>query len=221
MANITVDITELRQILDVTPASHNILIVSDHGVGKSQFLTDYYSSRGMNVVPLFLGQMADPGDLLGLPHKDEKSGRTEYMPPFWFPIDGKPIVLFLDELNRARGEILQTVMDLCLNRKLAGRSLPEGSRVIAAVNYGDNYQITDMDPALVSRFDIYNFRPTVEEWLMWAEKEGIDSRITEFIQENHIWLDRNADACVGEDTGIDKTPDRRAWARMYSTNSTR
>lgn len=221
MANISVDITELRQILDITPASHNILIVSDHGVGKSQFLTDYYTSRGMKVVPLFLGQMADPGDLLGLPCKDEVSGRTDFMPPYWFPVDGKPVVLFLDEMNRARGEILQTVMDLCLNRKLAGRPLPEGSRVIAAINYGDNYQITDMDPALVSRFDIYNFRPSVEEWLVWAENAGIDARIIDFIQENRLWLDRNADARVGEDTGIDKTPDRRAWARVSDVVSGR
>lgn len=39
------------------------------------------------------------------------------MPPYWFPVDGKPIVLFLDELNRARPEVLQTIMDLALNRK--------------------------------------------------------------------------------------------------------
>lgn len=55
---------------------------------------------------LFLGQMSDPGDLLGLPTKDEATGKTTFMPPYWFPIDDKPIVLFLDELNRARPEIL-------------------------------------------------------------------------------------------------------------------
>ena len=48
------------------------------------------------------------------------------------PIDGKPIVLFLDELNRARPEILQTIMDLALNRTLAGRALPDGSRIITS-----------------------------------------------------------------------------------------
>lgn len=214
MANIQTDITELRSMLDRTPASHNIMLVGNHGIGKSEFLTEYFTAKGLPVVALFLGQMADPGDLIGLPHKDEATGRTDFMPPYWFPVDGKPVVLFLDELNRARPEILQTVMDLCLNRKLAGRPLPEGSRVIAAVNYGDNYQLTDLDPALVSRFNIVTFRPTVEEWLLWARKAGVDGRVTDFIQENHIWLDRNADAKEGEDTGIEKTPDRRAWKRV-------
>jgi len=214
MANITVNITELEQLLDATPASHNIMLCGLHGIGKSEFLTKYYEEKGMTVNALFLGQMSDPGDLIGLPYKDEKTGKTEFMPPYWFPIDGKPICLFLDELNRARPEILQTVMDLCLNRKLAGKLLPEGSIVIAAVNQGDQYQLTDLDPALVSRFNIVNFKPTVQEWLLWANKVGVDSRVIDFIEENHIWLDKEPDAKEGADTGLDKTPDRRAWKRV-------
>ena len=214
MANITVNTTELLQLLDITPADHNLMLVGRHGIGKSEILTDYYSRKDMPVVALFLGQMSDPGDLIGIPNKNEKTGKTDFMPPYWFPLDGKPIVLFLDELNRARPEILQTIMDLALNRKLAGRKLPEGSRIISAVNAGDQYQLTDLDPALVSRFNIVNFRPTVQEWLLWARKEKVDERIIDFIQENQIWLDKDPDAKEGEDTGLDKTPDRRGWKRV-------
>ena len=214
MANINVNTTELLQLLDITPAGHNIMLVGRHGLGKSEILTDYYARKGMPVVALFLGQMSDPGDLIGIPNKNEDTGKTDFMPPYWFPLDGKPIVLFLDELNRARPEILQTIMDLALNRKLAGRKLPEGSRIISAVNAGDQYQLTDLDPALVSRFNIVNFRPTVQEWLLWARKAGIDGRVIDFIQENQIWLDKDPDAKEGEDTGLDKTPDRRGWKRV-------
>ena len=214
MANINVNTTELLQLLDITPAEHNLMLVGNHGIGKSEILTDYYSRKDMPVVALFLGQMSDPGDLIGIPNKNEKTGKTDFMPPYWFPLDGKPIVLFLDELNRARPEILQTIIDLALNRKLAGRKLPEGSRIISAVNAGDQYQLTDLDPALVSRFNIVNFRPTVQEWLLWARKEKVDERIIDFIQENQIWLDKDPDAKEGEDTGLDKTPDRRGWKRV-------
>ena len=214
MANISVNTTELLQLLDITPADHNIMLVGKHGIGKSEILTDYYNKKGMGVVALFLGQMSDPGDLLGLPNKDEATGKTTFMPPYWFPVDGKPIVLFLDELNRARPEILQTIMDLALNRKLAGRELPRGSRIISAVNAGDEYQLMDLDPALVSRFNIMNFRPTVQEWLLWARKAGVDDRVIDFIEENPIWLDKDPDAKEGADTGLDKTPDRRGWKRV-------
>lgn len=64
---ITIDTRKLYHILDVTPASHNIMLVGSHGIGKSEILTDYFTTRGMRVVPLFLGQMSDPGDLIGLP----------------------------------------------------------------------------------------------------------------------------------------------------------
>lgn len=214
MSNISVNITELKQLLEATPASHNIMLVGNHGIGKSEILTEFFKEKGMPVIALFLGQMADPGDLIGLPCKDEKTGKTDFMPPYWFPIDGKPIVLFLDELNRARPEILQTVMDLALNRKLAGKLLPEGSRIISAVNAGDQYQLTDLDPALVSRFNIVNFKPTAEEWLLWARKAQLDPRVIGFIDENRIWLDKEPDMKEGADTGLDKTPDRRAWKRV-------
>ena len=209
---ITIDSRKLLHILDVTPATHNIMLVGRHGIGKSEILTDYYQGKGMRVVPLFLGQMSDPGDLIGLPTKTGE--RTDFVPPYWFPTDGKPIVLFLDELNRARPEILQTVMDLALNRRLAGHELPKGSRIISAVNEGDEYQLTHLDPSLVSRFNVYQFCPTVQEWLLWAQQKHLDQRVVDFIQNEPTLLDNTAERKEGEDTGLEKYPDRRAWRRV-------
>ena len=217
MANTRIKTTELLSLLDITPADQNVMLVGNHGIGKSEILTEYFSRKGMKVVPLFLGQMSDPGDLIGIPNRNTETGKTEFMPPYWFPLDGKPIVLFLDELNRARPEVLQTIMDLALNRSLAGRKLPEGSRIISAVNAGDQYQLTDLDPALVSRFNVMNFHPSAEEWLLWAEKAGVDARVRDFIRENPMWLDKDPDAREGADTGLDKTPDRRGWKRVSDT----
>lgn len=207
--------TLLLKILDKTPSNHNIMLIGKHGIGKSQILEKYFSSRGCKVVTLFLGQMSDPGDIIGLPHKNEETGTTEFLPPFWFPSDNKPIVLFLDELNRSRPEVLQSVMDLTLNRKLAGRPLPEGSRIISAVNNGDEYQLTELDPALVSRFNIYEFVPSVNDWIVWAKENGIDSRIINFIQWNPYSLD-NANEKKYSDDCMEKSPDRRGWERVSS-----
>jgi hypothetical protein len=138
------------------------------------------------------------------------TGKTDFRPPYWFPTDGKPVVLFLDELNRARPEILQAVMDLALNKTLAGKRLPEGSQIISAVNEGEEYQLTDLDPALVSRFNIYVFAPTVGEWLLWATESKIDKRIIDFIEKNPDMLESN----TIQDAGLEKTPDRRAWQRV-------
>ena len=215
--SIIINISELKETLEFTPSTQNIMLVGKHGIGKSEILTSYFNSKGMKVVTLFLGQMADPGDIIGIPSKVEKqdadgkaTSRTDFTPPYWFPQDDQPIVLFLDELNRARPEILQTVMDLTLNRKLAGKALPEGCHVISAVNDGDEYQLTDLDPALVSRFNIYEFKPTVEEWLNWAVSQGLDERVINFIQDNPTWLDGDS----SDYKGLEKSADRRAWKHV-------
>ena len=208
-----IDCKELQKILSVMPAEQNLMLVGKHGIGKSEILTRFYERQGLQVVTLFLGQMSDPGDLIGLPRMDEQTGRTVFMPPYWFPVDGKPVVLFLDELNRARPEVLQTSMDLALNRKLAGRNLPEGSRLISAVNDGEEYQLTDLDPALVSRFNIYTFQPSVPEWLMWAAENKLDSRVIEFIRATPKFLDSDGTTSTF-DRGLQKTPDRRAWKKV-------
>ncbi|MDO4507404.1 MAG: AAA family ATPase [Spirochaetales bacterium] len=207
-----IDTNELYRILEITPAYQNIMLAGKHGIGKSQILTKYFEEKGFKVVPLFLGQMSDSGDILGLPDRDTSTGRTEFLPPFWFPKDNTPVVLFLDELNRARPEILQCIQDLALNKTIAGRPLPEGSRIISAVNLGDEYQLTDLDPALVSRFNIYEFRPSVTSWLLWAQKNGIDQRIIGFITENADALD--GDDYVGELDNLEKSPDRRGWEKV-------
>jgi len=205
----TVNTKQLHFILDNTPSEQNIMLIGKHGIGKSRILEDYFSKKGAKVVTLFLGQMSDPGDLIGLPEKNEKTGKTDFMLPYWFPTDDTPIVLFLDELNRARPEVLQTIMDLTLNRKLAGKKLPEGSRIISAVNNGAEYQLTDLDPALVSRFNIYEFAPTVENWIDWAKEAGLDGRVISFIEENPEYLDSDEEA----EENLERTPDRRSWER--------
>ena len=210
--SVRIDGNMLLEILEETPATQNIMLMGKHGIGKSQILEKFFSAKGCKVVSLFLGQMSDPGDLIGIPHKNEETGHTEFMPPYWFPTDDTPVVLFLDELNRARPEVLQTIMDLALNRKLAGRSLPAGSRIISAVNNGEEYQLTDLDPALVSRFNIYEFVPSVQDWLLWANKNGVDERITSYIAANPKALDNQV--AVEDLDNLEKTPDRRAWVRV-------
>ncbi|ETX07377.1 MAG: hypothetical protein ETSY2_11585, partial [Candidatus Entotheonella gemina] len=80
------------------------------------------------------------------------------------------------------------------------------------------YQLTDLDPALVSRFNLYEFAPTVEDWLLWASEQGIDSRVIAFIQQYTQYLDgdateHDADLLTAQ-AGLVKTPDRRAWVKV-------
>lgn len=109
---IKINIKSLEYILKVTPPEQNILLVGRHGIGKSKILEEYFTKQGIKVVTLFLSECSDPGDLIGLPYRNEKNGQTDYMLPYWFPTDGKPIVLFMDELNRAARKYFKLLCSL-------------------------------------------------------------------------------------------------------------
>lgn len=79
MANVNANITELTELLNITPEEQNIMLVGNHGIGKSEILTEYFSAKGMPVIALFLGQMSDPGDLIGIPTKNEATGKTYFI----------------------------------------------------------------------------------------------------------------------------------------------
>lgn len=103
---VKINTQELEDILLLTPETQNIMLVGKHGIGKSEILSNFFKKQGIQVITLFLGQMSDLGDLIGLPTKNEKTGKTDFIPLYWFPTDNTPIVLFLDEVNRARPEVL-------------------------------------------------------------------------------------------------------------------
>lgn len=77
---VNINAKDLVEILAMTPAEHNIMLAGAHGIGKSRILTDYFEAKGIPVVTLFLGQMSDPGDLIGLPSKNTKTGKTDFLP---------------------------------------------------------------------------------------------------------------------------------------------
>jgi hypothetical protein len=78
--------------------------------------------------------------------------------------------------------------------------------------------LTDLDPALVSRFNLYEFAPTVQDWLAWAAANDLDPRVTAFVQQHGHYLDGDetsrAEDALAAHAGLVKAPDRRAWARV-------
>lgn len=52
--SININTKELKNLLDSTPPSHNIMLSGKHGIGKSKIITDHFSAKGQKVVTLFL-----------------------------------------------------------------------------------------------------------------------------------------------------------------------
>jgi hypothetical protein len=81
-------------------------------------------------------------------------------------------------------------MQLTLDRRAGGRSLPDSTIVFAAGN-GLKYQTATLDQALCNRFAIVDFTPTASEWVSWASDpaNGVHSAVVQFITQHKNLLD--------------------------------
>lgn len=183
-----------------------------HGIGKSEVVHQIANDRGLPVIERRASQMQE-GDLMGLPNIGEKYGRqaTSWNPPEWF-IEAceKPVVLFFDELDRGPQEVRQGLFELTDSRKMAGYHLHKDTLIIAAVNGGESgsqYQVSDLDPAELDRWTVYDLQPTAKDWLDYS-KTKVSDVTWNFINSNKEWLEHK-----GEFEPNKKYPSRRSWFR--------
>ena len=160
-------------------------------------------------------QMSE-GDLLGIPSPegvDINGEAASCFRPYEWLIRActQPCVLFLDELDRASAEVRQGFFEMADSRKLAGWVLHPGTVIFSACNGGVNgsqYQVSEMDPAELDRWTVFDIEPTVEDWLTWAD-DRVDKLVWDFINGNRDHLEHT------DDIEPNKVyPSRRSWDRL-------
>jgi hypothetical protein len=192
-----------------------VLIRGRHGVGKSEIVYQIAAERNLPIVERRASQMTE-GDLLGLPDTCETaiSGRkaTTWNAPDWMVTAcEQPVLLFLDEVDRATLEVRQGLFELTDSRKINGWKLHPETLIIAAVNGGEHgaqYQVGEMDPAELDRWTVFDVEPSVEDWLGWA-KDSVDEVLWDFINHNRTHLEH-----AGEFEPNKVYPSRRSWKRF-------
>jgi len=82
--------------------------------------------------------------------------------------EGKTTCLFLDELDKARRSVADTLLTLIVSRRVGDASLPSSTCIIGAANppeWGGGDGVSD---AMISRFSVVDFVPDVSAWVAWA-----------------------------------------------------
>lgn len=207
------DIKTFKTVCLTAPASKAIMVKGVHGIGKTQIVNQLAKEWGMECVTFQAPQVSDVGDVIGLQkiETDEYgNSSTQWCAPYWYN-KNKPVVLFLDEINRGTPTITNALMQLALEQKILNFNLPEGTRIICAVNPSDEgeYDVEEFDPAKADRFAVYELKPTTQEWLDWAVTAGIHPSITGYIAEYRNSLDPYSSNRPQDASGI--LPSRRSW----------
>ena len=169
--------------------------------------------------PMIMRRLAQTleGDVTGVPRIVERTFErtnqsndvTQFKSLDWV-LDGVefPVVLFLDERNRALDAVKQAVFEMLDSHGFNGHAFHEGTRVMIAENIGDDYQVQALDPAEISRTALFHLEPSIEAWLEWAKK-NCHPDVYAFIKGNKDCLEY-----TGTFEANKKYPDRRAWKRL-------
>lgn len=210
------------KIISKIPATQTIMLKGVHGVGKTEFVQQICKDVWkLPCVVLQGSQLSDVGDLIGLQRINEKTGHTEWVPPYWFHSSDEPFCLFLDEINRADAPIRKAMMQMGLEQRILNFKLPAGSRVICAVNPSETgtYDVEEIsDDAEKDRFKVYTFDPTVDEWLDYAIAHKFNEFVIGYISQNTFDLDpykNKENAKVSGKGSFDGIlPSRRTWKHL-------
>jgi hypothetical protein len=146
------------------------VVIGPVGVGKTDLVRQCAAKRNWPVIDKRASQM-DATDVQ-LPMPDTATGLIATYVPAWLPIaarDGNEGILMLDELTDASLSVQAALNQLILERELPGYRLPEGWRIVATGNRGqDKAAAQKISRAMSNRLAIIEIEVDVAAWLAWA-----------------------------------------------------
>lgn len=230
----SVDFTTAKELIKNVPFP--VCLIGKHGIGKTELVwqtakeifpeaykdqnnvilarkllenepgMDAWDGQHIPVIARRLSQMTE-GDLLGLPRVLRDQG-TKFLPCHWIITACKvPVLIFLDERNRALPGVRQAVFEL-LEGSFHGYKLHKETKIVIAENITGNYEVATVDPAERSRTLNVILEPSVEEWLAWATQKEYTT-VVEYIRNYPSHLDPPNNV-----HGENNFPCRRSWARL-------
>ncbi len=176
----TVTLSQAKSIIKSLAHEHGILLLSQPGVGKSDIVAQAAADAGLPVRSL-LGTQIAPEDVSGIPRIIGE--RSVFCPPrVLLPETPEPFCLFLDELPAAAPDVQKSLYSLLLERRLGEHLLPSGTWVVSAGNrMEDRALVRSISSALINRVIVLHIRGDLNEWLLWAQANGVRGEVLAFI----------------------------------------
>ena len=144
-----------------------VLLVGAPGVGKTASVQAQFDHAEVVLTSTLVEE-----DISGLPYRE---GDYDYrtIPALFRRLHdassaGRSTVLFLDELDKARRSVADTLLTLVASRKVGNATLPEGTCIAAAANPPEFGGGDGISEAMISRFSVIDYVPDVCAWADWA-----------------------------------------------------
>jgi hypothetical protein len=160
-----------------------VMLWGPPGVGKSQMVVQVAARNAVPVIDIRLSQM-EPSDLRGIPFRSGE--HVEWAVPAMLPDadrHGPEGMLFLDEITSTPPSVSAAAYQLILDRRLGEYQVPDGWAIFAAGNrQGDRGVTYSMPSPLANRFSHFEVETNLDDWVVWAYRNGIDERVIAFLR---------------------------------------
>ena len=123
----------------------------------------------------------------------------------------KPVIIFIDEINRTENTVYKELMNILLTRSVNGYQFPWWVFFVGAMNpstLNSVYTTNEMDPAQLDRFIKIKVGDNTSEWLKYGEKNNISPSILNFIKDNPKCLSTDSKELNDEEK---PSPSPRGW----------
>lgn len=194
-----------KLIKSLYPIKRTICIESEPGSGKTSVVQQVANDL---MVPIKLIHL--PTALVedfGIPYPTENSDSFEYKMPYWWPSDDEPegIMLF-DDRNQASTDLQKVLANICQERHLHGRKLPDGWMIISTGNRAeDKAGVGKILTHLRNRETVINYDVNLKDWTEWAISNSVLAEVIGFINFRPELLNK-----FDPDASVNPTP--RSWA---------
>jgi hypothetical protein len=154
-------------MLNLFSPSVPVLLVGAPGVGKTASVQAQFDHAEVVLTSTLVEE-----DISGLPYRE---GDYDYrtIPALFRRLHdaanaGRSTVLFLDELDKARRSVADTLLTLVASRKVGSAELPASTCIAAAANPPEFGGGDGISEAMISRFAVIDYVPDVCAWAAWA-----------------------------------------------------
>jgi hypothetical protein len=182
-----VNLSQAISIIRAVGTTNTVILRGQPGVGKSAALPAL-ARELPDYIPCYIDVAnLDLGDL-GMPVIDREAMLTHYAPNARFGLsrsNNRPLIIMLDELGKASRPVLNMLLPLVNEHRIADVPLPTGSIVFATTNL-DTDGVGDNIPAhAYNRMtELVVANPTCDEWLHWAADNDIAPEMMAFAKQN-------------------------------------
>jgi hypothetical protein len=129
----------------------------------------------------------EPTDIRGIPFYNKEIGKMDWAPPIDLPDEETAsqypiVVLFLDEMNSAAGNVQAAAYQLILNRRVGKYKLPDNVVMVAAGNRESDKGVTYRMPTpLANRFIHQEMKVDFASYQAWAVQHDIHKDVVGYL----------------------------------------